>query len=86
MFKVNDRNTRTECEICSKLTKKTPEQRHWHSSVSIVNFEQVIAGWDLADISKLMVSFVFFPVFGDNFMFHISRLNLVSRVKARHRL
>ena len=25
MFKVN-RNTRTRCEICSKLTIKTPEQ------------------------------------------------------------
>ena len=27
MFKVNKRNTRTWCEICSKLTKKTPERR-----------------------------------------------------------
>ena len=26
MFKVNDRNTRTRCEIRSKLTIKTPEQ------------------------------------------------------------
>ena len=29
MFKVNSRNTRTRCEICSKLTIKTPERRHW---------------------------------------------------------
>ena len=28
MFKVNNRNTRTRSEICSKLTKKTPERRH----------------------------------------------------------
>ena len=50
------------CEICSKLTIKTPKQRQWGrfgvfivnfeiishlcSSVSIVNFEYVIAGWD----------------------------------------
>ena len=27
MFKVNNRNTRTKCEICSKLTIKTPERR-----------------------------------------------------------
>ena len=27
-LKVNNRNTRTRCEICSKLTKKTPERRH----------------------------------------------------------
>ena len=24
-----NRNTRTMCEICSKLIKKTPERRHW---------------------------------------------------------
>ena len=27
MFKVNDRNIRTRCEICSKSTLKTPERR-----------------------------------------------------------
>ena len=27
LFKVNNRNTRERCEICSKLTMKTPEQR-----------------------------------------------------------
>ena len=26
-LKVNNRNTRTMCEICSKLTIKAPEQR-----------------------------------------------------------
>ena len=26
MFKVNNRNTRTRCEICSMLTIKTPER------------------------------------------------------------
>ena len=26
MFKVRNRNTRAGCEICSKLTKKTPER------------------------------------------------------------
>ena len=29
MFKLNNRNTRTKDEICSKLTIKTPERRHW---------------------------------------------------------
>ena len=28
MFKVNNRNPRTRCEICSKLTIKIPERRH----------------------------------------------------------
>ena len=27
MFKVNNRNTRTRCSICSKLTIKKPERR-----------------------------------------------------------
>ena len=29
LFKVNNRNTKTSCEICSKITKKTPERRQW---------------------------------------------------------
>ena len=59
LLKVNNRNSRARYEICSKLTVKTPERGHWcrfdvfivnfenisHlSSVSIVNFERVIAG------------------------------------------
>ena len=28
MFKVNNRNTKTKCKICSKLTTKTPKPRH----------------------------------------------------------
>ena len=48
MFKVDNRNTRTRCDIKSKLTIKTPE-RHYFTpcfSVFIVNFEQVNAGWE----------------------------------------
>ena len=42
LFKVNNRNSRTRCEICSKLTIKTPERRQWHlSGVVIVNFEHI---------------------------------------------
>ena len=48
MFKVDNRNTRTRCEICSKLTMKIPERRQWRftpcSSISI-NFKQVNANW-----------------------------------------
>ena len=28
LLKVNDKNTRASCEICSKLTIKTPERHH----------------------------------------------------------
>ena len=56
------------CEICSKLTIKIPERRQWRrfgvfivnfehnshlcSSVSIVNFEHLIAGWDQDNIKE----------------------------------
>ena len=40
LLKANNKNTRTRCEMCSKLTIKTPERRHWRrSGVFIVNFE-----------------------------------------------
>ena len=39
MFEDNNRNTRTTCEICSKLTKKTSERRHFDGFV--VNFEHI---------------------------------------------
>ena len=43
MFKVNNRNTRTKCEICTKLTIKRPERRQAISDHIIipVNFEDV---------------------------------------------
>ena len=42
LLKVNNRNTRTRCEICSKITIVTYFTPC--SSASIVNFEHVIAG------------------------------------------
>ena len=42
LVKVNNRNTRVRCEICSKLTINTPERRQWRrSGVFIVNFEHI---------------------------------------------
>ena len=42
LFKVNSRSTRQRCEICSKLTVKTPERRLWRRScVFIVSFEHI---------------------------------------------
>ena len=34
LFKINNRNTRTRCGICSKLIIKIPEQRHYHTETS----------------------------------------------------
>ena len=40
--KLNNRNTRTRFEICSKLTTKTTGPRQWrHNGVFIVNFEHI---------------------------------------------
>ena len=36
LFKSNNRNTRKNCQICSKLTIKTPERRHWRRSVFLL--------------------------------------------------
>ena len=41
-FKVNNRSTRTRCEICSKLTIKTPERCQCSRfGVFIVNFKHI---------------------------------------------
>ena len=43
LLKVNNRNIRTRCEICSKLTIKIPERCQWcRSDVFIVNFEHIL--------------------------------------------
>ena len=40
LLKVNNRNTRTKCEVCLKLTTKIPERHHWcRSGIFVVNFE-----------------------------------------------
>ena len=54
MFKVNNRNTRTRCEIWSKLTIKTKEQCYFTTCFSafIVNFEQVNVNWEDAKSFK----------------------------------
>ena len=69
MLKVNNRNTRARCEICSNLTidtRTTPLASLWYiycqlstyftpcSSFSIVIFEHVIAGWDCNIILSLL--------------------------------
>ena len=42
LLKVNNITTRTRCEICSKLTMKTPERRRLHRpGVFIINFERI---------------------------------------------
>ena len=84
MFKVNDRNTTTRCETCSKLTMKTQKRC---SDVFIVNVEHI---WHLVLVfllSKLVsaifyqISFFFFSFSNDsssNTVFFISSKKLFS--------
>ena len=42
LIKVNNRNTKTRCEICSKFTRKTPERGQLRrSGVFVANFEHI---------------------------------------------
>ena len=45
MFKVNNKNSRTRCEICSKLTVKTSSLLTLNIFHILFYFEQVNAGW-----------------------------------------
>ena len=55
LFKFNNRNTRKRCEICLKLTIKTPERRRSgvfycyfeHISYLFLVFEEVNVSWDV---------------------------------------
>ena len=43
LLKLSNRNTRNRCEICAKLTVKTPELYQLrHSGFFIVNFEHIL--------------------------------------------
>ena len=38
MYKVNNKNTRARCEVCSKLTVETPEPRLWLCSDEHISY------------------------------------------------
>ena len=58
LLKVNNRNTRTRCEICSKLTIKTPERRRTSSrkmsvgQISLTHFLAYFTDWYIYETSK----------------------------------
>ena len=69
--KLTTETQEQRCEICSKLTLKTPKQlrrfgvftvnfehiSHLCSSVSIVNFEHVNAGWKISGFFQCLQNF-----------------------------
>ena len=90
LFKVNKRYTRTRCEICSKLTIKTPERRQaslWYlncylwtyftccSSVFTANFEHATAGRDDVDKTSIKQS----TLSNSFFEWSITNLNKLSK-------
>ena len=78
LLKVNNRNTRTRCEICSKLTMKAPERHQWccpdvfianfeHISHLVqvfftVNFEDVSTGWGFLFLQKCFIRLYYFSL------------------------
>ena len=60
LFKVSNRNSRKRCEICTKLTIKTPERRHWRrSGIFIVNIEHIFIPFSsvsIADFEQVNVA------------------------------
>ena len=54
IFKVKNRNTRTRCELCSKLTIKTPERSQWRRSAFFID--------NLEHITHLALVFLLLPL------------------------
>ena len=52
LLKVSSRNTRKRCELCSKLTIKTPEPRQLRS---IDDFEQLNVSWEREDVGMCQI-------------------------------
>ena len=57
LFKVNNRNTRRRCEICSALTIKTPEQHQWILMNQWININESLLlalnkGWEIFNRNK----------------------------------
>ena len=82
LLKANNRNTRTRCEICSKLAINTPERRQWRRcGILIVNFDNIshhvllflsltlksYAGWYIGWMRKNIKSNIHFICFDHPF-------------------
>ena len=71
MFKVNNRNTRRRCKICSKFSRSGAfiiNFKHFSHNIFTVNFEQVNAGirmlrfWALHSLSLFYIYIYFFEI------------------------
>ena len=90
MFKVNSRNTKTRCKICSKLIK-TPERRHhslflWKkrpwwccSGVFIVNFEHISTSVSIVNFEQVNVGWDSFIVISNGYQIPKASINPFKR-------
>ena len=78
LFKVNNRTAAKRCEICSKLTIKTPKQRHWHHSAAfIITFEHMSTHFSrvsIVDFEQVNVSWIWHNDYGPGFLIQGSRI------------
>ena len=66
LLKVNNKNTRIRCEICSKLIIKTPERRQngqTHSNKSSANCLSVFDHFGVVLVSLLLTLNIFHTLF-----------------------
>ena len=77
LYKVNNRNTRKSCEICSELTIKIPERRLWRV---FINFEH---------ISRLFLAFLLLTLINymltGKFVYELSKTILAKRLFESHK-
>ena len=85
LFKVNNRDTRTRCEISSKLNIKTPKRRQCCSGVFTVNFEHIthlFLLFLLLNLNKKMFTGQILNLFlRGNKMFKVDNRNTRTRCK-----
>ena len=72
LFKNNNRNTRKRCEICSKLTIKIPERRHW----------RLRRVWRDSYVVSVNLIWKYFSLLLDEFLPHLDNSDHVSVLSA----
>ena len=75
LFKFNNRNITKRCEICSKLTIKTPKQRHWLLFGVFFNFEHI------SNLFLVFLMLTFNKQMLAGFWFVLSKIKTVTPLK-----
>ena len=62
LFKVVNRNHRTMCEICSKLTIKTAKRHHWRRLLLALNRFHSLFWYSVVDFKQLNPSWLIYQI------------------------